>query len=210
MSASIEVGGPDRLPEYASFYFEAARRLLVASGADVQPVALPLIYLQRHCLELIIKDLLLASSFLSAAKQMAAGKKAIPERPAASHRLVDLVTDLRASLTGHGIPMPADLEPLARDLDALEGSAPDRYRYAFERWTKDQKAHGLGPDESFPTAQRIPISDLQGRLELVIPVADVRDERSLVFALYSQSTDALNQAAKSGNLTLDPKILTSL
>ena len=199
--SSIEVGGEGWLAEYPRYYFEAARKLLNSSDGDLASVALPLVYLQRHCLELMIKDIHLASSFLAAAKLMATGKLVTPERPENKHCLVDLVGALRESLRENGASMPPDLEPLAREMDALEASSPDRYRYAFQFWTKPQKKAGQGPEESFPTAQRLPVKEIQARLELLVSEADIRNEASLIFRLYSDCTTTLN-----GAVTFDPEI----
>ena len=203
---SIEIGGEERLPEYPHFYVEAARRLLSASGSDLGPVALPLVYLQRHCLELIIKDIHLASLFLSAAKLTSEGKWVTPERPPEHHRLVDLVVALGQSLGEHSLTMPTGLESLAKEMDALESSSPDRYRYAWTRQTRKQKSCGQGPEESFATPQRLPVREIQIRLEPLALAADIRAEDSLVFKLYSECTTVINLAVASGKLSFDPDV----
>jgi hypothetical protein len=206
----IEIGGEDCLPEYPRAYFEAAQRLLSAPDGELILIALPIIYLQRHCLELIIKDVHLASLFFAAAKHLAAGNRQglAPNRPPEHHRLVDLVVGLRNSLVEHNVSMPSDLEPLARSMDTIEGTSPDRYRYAFQRWTKEQKLKGEGPEMSFPTPQQLPLREFQARLDALMPVADIRAEDSLVFKFYTESTIVLNQGIASGNLTVDPRIFT--
>ncbi len=206
----IEIGGEDCLPEYPRAYFEAAQRLLGAPDGELILIALPLIYLQRHCLELIIKDVHLASLFFAAAKHLAAGNRQglVPDRPPEHHRLVALVVGLRNSLAEHNIPMPSDLEPLARTMDEIEGTSPDRYRYAFQRWTKAQKSKGEGPKMSFPTPHQLPLREFQARLGALMRVADIRSEDSLVSKFYSESTLVLNLAIASGNLTVDPRIFT--
>ena len=205
---SIEIGGADWLPEYPFFYFEAARRLLSASGADLGPVALPLVYLQRQCLELIIKEMHLASLFLSAAKLTSEGKWIAPGRPPELHRLVDLVVALGQSLGEHSLTMPTDLESLAKEMDALESSSPDRYRYAWKRLTKKQKASGQGPEESFATPQRLPVREIQNRLEPLALAADIRKEDSLVFKLYTECTTVLNLnlGVASGEVSFDSDV----
>ena len=125
-----------------------------------------------------------------------------PERPDNHHKLVDLVVALQNSLREHEISMPPDLEPLATKMDALEESSPDRYRYAFQRWTKKQKKAGQGPDESFPTSQVLPVREIQTRLETLVPIADISTEDSLVFRLYADCATALN----AGGNTFDPSI----
>jgi hypothetical protein len=187
----IEVGGQDRLPEYARFYFEAARRLLNASGTDLDPVALPLVYLQRHCLELIIKEIHLASSCLADAKRLAEGKQEVVARPPEHHRLVELVDALEKSLSNHGFSAPSDLGLLASEMDTLEEKAPGRYRYAFRRLTKQQKKMGQGPDESFPNPQVLPVREIQARLEPLASAANYREVDSLVFKLCSECTKVL-------------------
>jgi len=202
---SVTVGGEDWLPEYPRFFFEAARRLLEASGSALDAVALPLVYLQRHCVELVIKEIHLASHFVSAtARSALAGRLLAPEWPPALHGLVDLIALLETSLNEHGIAVPAELKSLASDLDALERKAPDRFRYAFRPWTKQHQKDGRGPDQSFPEAQHLPIAAIQRRLASVIRLADFNETDSLVMTLYQMSTSNLGNAV---DLILDATIV---
>lgn len=198
---SVEVGGENRLPAYPHFYYEAARRLLESSSSDLEPVALPLIYLQRHCVELAIKEIHLASLFLSnSIKSAKEGRLLPPSWPIGSHCLVDLINQLATSLDEHQIRVPPELQSIAVDMDALEESAPDKYRYAFHLQTKEQKRKGHGPDASFPTPRRLPVHEFQRRLALIVKIVDYHEPESLVMKLYSKSVDALNEG---GGLQFD-------
>jgi hypothetical protein len=71
--------------------------------------------------------------------------------------------------------------PAEPPMDALEASSPDRYRYAFQGWTRAQKAKGHGHEESFPTRLHLPVREIQERLQSLVQLADIREEQSLVF-----------------------------
>ena len=140
---------------------------------------------------LIVKEMHLASLFLSAAKLTSEGNgfARAPPRTSSPRRFV---VALGQSLGEHSLTMPTDLESLAKEMDALESSSPDRYRYAWKRLTKKQKASGQGPEESFATPQRLPVREIQNRLEPLALAADIRKEDSLVFKLYTECTTVLN------------------
>ena len=187
MDSPIGVLGTDRLPELPRFYFEAASRLLGASDIDLAPVALPLVNLQRHCLELVIKEIHLASSCLPAARLMAKGIWSTPDRPPENHHLSELVDALGESLSAHHLSMPTGLESLAREMDAL--SAP-------------------APDARLPAPQRLPLREIQTRLESLVSTADIFKEDSLVFRLYAECATAINSSLDSSDPAFDPEIFT--
>jgi len=186
---TIEVGGQDEPPEYPRYYYEAARRLLSVPDGNLKDVALPIIYLQRHCLELIIKELHLASLYLAAGKRMAAEDTLVtPERPPSKHQLLDIMKGLQDSFKEQHLDLPVDLEAFAQYMDRLEKSSPDRYRYAYESWKKEDKNRGIAPKESFPNVESLPLRAIQGRLESLVRTVDFRDSDSLVMQMYRALT----------------------
>jgi hypothetical protein len=136
-------------------------------------MAMPCVYLQRHALELALKDLLgMAYEVAEYCKDSHPGllpSKGARKRLATSHCLHSLLLDLEAVLArelsaGFSYPsIPQDLRPLVLDLAEIEAGEASRLRYAS---VSDRSSGVQVP--SFPVERTIPVVHLQARLVRVI------------------------------------------
>src|SRR5205807_636340 len=94
-------GGEEWMPLYSRFYVRAAASLVEQSGRTgngADDLVLPILYLQRHAVELIIKDAILACFHLDEARFVAGKGERRVKPPAFDHDLPSLVSRLRGAL----------------------------------------------------------------------------------------------------------------
>ncbi|MGH7434258.1 MAG: hypothetical protein ACRENE_01125 [Polyangiaceae bacterium] len=160
-----KVGGFWRSCEYGLAYLLAARYVVDSAEADKRQneTALPAVHLQRHALEVALKDLIATARAVKADGAWLEALKSEPHapRPAVApvprkHDLAKLVGLLRESLSeiGYG-DVPATFLSVAERIKAIERDDPSRLRYATD-------SHD---EESFRERILIPIGELQDELE---------------------------------------------
>ncbi len=163
-----KVGGFWSHPDYDRSYLLAARYVIECASRDQRQneVALPVAYLQRHALEIALKDLILGARHISADRAWLEalkldGKAPVPQVPksAFGHQLRALIAELREALAeiGYG-DVPAEFVTLADKVLAVEGTDPTRLRYAT----------GVDGKESFPKPVTIPVGETQAELEQIV------------------------------------------
>lgn len=174
------IGGPFWFGGYRESYLAAAS-VLVKEGrsiGDLSEHAVPALYLQRHALELMLKDLLYSmygmadDSFSLAQLRGAAGpsndfrpSEKERRRATSAHDLSALMADLvsafgRASSAGFAFrPLPPDLEQCVKDFAVLEDGAATRLRYDRVRLKNRADL-----ERSFPERVGVPIEGFQARL----------------------------------------------
>lgn len=156
------VGGLWRQPNYLRSYAKASAMLLGAAGdADCyDDVGLPLFYLQRHTVELAIKEVLHTLLDISEMEEIlavpeggdwrkvadACGRR--PRKVAEGHLLGDLVADAKKLLAARlpRMPLPDDFERLVAIVATIENDAnakprPDRFRYPHMKPGKGEMRH---------------------------------------------------------------------
>ena len=154
-------GGRFRRPPYAAAYVAAARWTLDRAADDdlLDEMAMPITYLQRHSLELIIKDLLgVASDIDASRKHLDTGchvEVAVPH----DHVLQELAALLLQRLKAVGYDCPPEIVDLAKELSEFEDADETRTRYATG------KPKGKYSKSSFPEEVVIPLRAWQERLE---------------------------------------------
>jgi hypothetical protein len=170
-SRAIEIGGV--LTSYPGSYAAAWRRLLPANAS----VALPTLYLQRHTLELLLKQVLVALLAIREQRQVSddlfgllesAGpvEQADYDSAYASHNLQQLCNAVQRNLTALELPaLPAVFNKVIKLLGDVEEGHPDRLRYPtlFARKTRRiTRSFGVG---SGTTGQKLaPIEEIGGLL----------------------------------------------
>jgi hypothetical protein len=200
------VGGRGRI-FYDDAYVRSARLILdeTASRNALEDLAMPCVYLQRHALELMLKDLIDAICYLEACDDALSNSAVVnveklrekgmlrlskkDQELLRSHRLLDLATKANELLAKYDEALPESIFALARDLHAFESGDETRVRYPRG------KPSGAYAHASFPAEVRIPLRDWQGRLELVLrDVISVRpdEERADPDTLNELLTDAIS------------------
>jgi hypothetical protein len=170
-------GGLWRTRRYLDAYFNAARALfdLAQKDGKLDEFALPLLNLQRHTTELILKSLLGMLYDLAdgdAAIERAKGNddsqvwrpsNSARDRRVSDHRLRSLLQDLKLALAGrqHG-PVPMVLFELVEVIESVELGDETRIRY--ETVGSDAGAHR----PSFSEELVIPIGAIHQKLERAI------------------------------------------
>jgi hypothetical protein len=204
-SRTVTIGGDDWVPLIARFYLEAAHSALASAVTDVQlaAVALPTMYLQRHCLEVMTKDLILACFHVDETSRLGGSDRAQVKPPTWEHDLPTLVDDLRKSLETVGMeasPEVAVLTELANTFGALEAGSPERFRY--DRVEKFK--NGVAPPYAFPQQQSVDVGQLQARLEAAYAdCGDPLSPKSLCARLYQLAGVKFADAVNSGRIRLD-------
>ncbi|MGH8845967.1 MAG: hypothetical protein ACREXG_00555 [Polaromonas sp.] len=165
-------GGDWRQPSYARAYLRAARVLIheAQEKKDLDQLGLPIFYLQRHALELFLKQLL--GLLYDVAKmrfelyQSKEAKKNLPsknalERLATSHSLLALNADLQdasAKLQIEGYP--SELQSLINDIQKYEIN-PTWSRYP-------SSAGAAGVNVHLKSEVAVPLVEMHQRLESVV------------------------------------------
>ena len=163
-----------RTPDYFDVYLLAAGQLIERAEHDnrLDEMAVPCFYLQRHTLELAIKELVKRLHRLDygdvVVKMMREGldhRAHLPVQVRTIHKLTALVEDLRSLVYRRGYAFPAVLEALARDFDAVEDGDETRSRYPAGKGGKNfEKKYALG---SYPEEVVVPLKAWQVRLEAI-------------------------------------------
>lgn len=175
--ASTQVGGWMRTPNLGLSYLFAAHRLLRKAGEHrkLAETALPIRYLQRHALELELKEAINTAYAVKADERFldALGKDSQtpwPERQFANdqtHDLDVLVNELDAALAAidEG-KTPDDVREVAAKITRIEGKKADRWRYLTLKRPK-KKPKDEFPEQSFPTPRLMRLGEIQDELEKV-------------------------------------------
>ena len=200
----VGLGGQDWPPLFAHFYLTAARTLIAASAEKALPeVALPVLYTQRHCLELVVKDLILGCFHLDEAQTVAGKQPAGVQPPRHTHDLLRLLEGLckdLARLNFHVSDELSAIDSLAKQFADLEDESPERFRYAYVEEFKNGKA----PPTGFPEARSVDLGKLQRELEQVFSTcADVESGASLWRRLYDKAGCLVAGALNEGLISLD-------
>ncbi|HVJ28156.1 MAG TPA: hypothetical protein VM493_11475, partial [Vicinamibacterales bacterium] len=167
----VTVGGMFGQPDYPAGYF-AATQLLMESG-DVEALAMPILYLQRHTVELIIKSILTGAYSVIESKQQLQRAKGEPVlsftiKPTKTHRLGRLLDDAERALGAleykdTAIPGMRDLVNL---IESLEGGDETRWRYDTLISGARSFPHDWPPSHSDRVA--LPIHEVQERLTRIV------------------------------------------
>lgn len=132
---SARFGGPAELgfPGYAAVYIRASRVVLDAtadSTKELDQLARPCIYLQRHALELIIKELHDTAAAITAARSALRTQKPYEEpKPLFGHKLQKLTEVALLAVELEGYEVPETVKQLASELDGFEEGDETRVRY---------------------------------------------------------------------------------
>jgi hypothetical protein len=188
-SGSVHVGGLIDLhfEGYAKAYFDAAASLL-HSTCDVprrrHHLARPCIYLQRHALELLIKDVRdAADDIYQACAALTELRPVVRVDHKPSHDLVALTGAAEAAATRAGYALPPAVRELAVSLQTFEGPDETILRYA----------HGTRGQRSFPKRVEAPIEDWQRRLgDIMTSVLFRRGDNGDDSALLNEMSHELN------------------
>jgi len=180
-------GGMWRPPSYIDAYFDATKILYAhALKRDrLDELALPLVYMQRHTVELVIKNLLSALYDLSDGRQILADNKRGPpcdwkpsegarERLVTKHDLHLLLDDLQRALAGLKFgSVPTLLIEISNELAKVEAGAESRLRYSTFGLPGEPRS------TSFPEHVVLPVGRIQDLLVETIALYDtVEDDPS--------------------------------
>lgn len=169
--AVVTVGGMFGQPDYPAGYF-AATRLLMESG-DVKALAMPILYLQRHTVELIIKSILTGAYSLIESKQRlqrAKGESVLDFtiKPTKGHRLGQLLDDAERALAALGYmdtPSPG-MRDLVNLIESLEGGNETRWRY--DTLNNGARSFPYQWPPSHNDMVTLPIHEIQDRLTRIV------------------------------------------
>jgi hypothetical protein len=166
-------------PGYSQAYVRAARAVLDAgvTREDLNTLARPCVYLQRHAVELHVKELCnAADEIFRRCEAYRTGTKYEAATPIRGHSLMTLISAARLKLAACDNPkwlVPEDLVQLAQELTDFEGTVETTLRYA--RTAKNES--------SFPEQKTARARDWQCRLERISEDLTVRDD------VFSRSED---------------------
>lgn len=182
-----DIGGLFWMARYRDSYLRAGRVLVDASRAagSFDGVAIPVLYLQRHTLELGLKYLLgmvvSAAEYNQAEHPVLASTAKVPVWGHGLRRdLFDPIQVGLRELAAVGIEyprLPASLETLVDEFEALEERDETRLRY-------EQVGKGPKTRPSFPNKISVPIEHLQNELESIMETMFDEAGESLVQQLY--------------------------
>jgi hypothetical protein len=188
---------------FSKQYLELAERGLKDHGAGgAADVVLSVVYVQRHCLELIVKDLMLACFHISELQAFAGEPPGNLKPPGWGHEFESLVPSLEKTLAAVGYTSAPEVPPLAalaQKYFDLERGSPERFRYA----TVGKFVNGKAPPHSFEKPIEIPVHDLQLELRRVHrDCGDIDNEKSLYIQLYEETEALFQKAVNLGNIDL--------
>lgn len=164
----VKVGGLFHQPDYLAAYHKATRHLMQVGQID--ELAMPILYLQRHTLELLLKTLRDGAEEAIQATQLIQKAKGLPVVPPfiamndkKHHRLGDLLTEAEAALSALGwqVPVPG-LRELVLLCQSAEGDDETRWRYATGK--KGQRSFPVGLSER---RVELPVFEIQERLNQI-------------------------------------------
>ena len=203
------IGGVWNQPDYQRAYVRAAQILVRESrtAGNFDELAVVCVYLQRHALELAIKDLIgmfygiadendLLATITKKNIDSLAPSNGARDRLITSHDLDALLRDLRCAHQReiddgeHYLNLPADLAPLVEKFSELERGSPERFRYPIVRTPSRGGAKNVATQQqkretSFAAPSVIPVEELQSRLE------------ALTEALFWKADDDLSNPIES-------------
>lgn len=172
-----------------------ARQLIEGGtlGATVMPIA----YMQRHALELALKDLCAIVYEIDALGESCARKEWVTAKvPNNTHVYSELITEATAALKTKGDTLPPEFQALTKDYEKLEDGKVDRLRYPTI-YVKQTKTHVPSFQEFKVDLVRRQV-DLEHVLETHMSYdSDDPQERTLYEALYttaSKESQAATQA----------------
>jgi len=191
------VGGVWAEPNLGLSYLFAARHVLEGAERErrLNEVALPAAYLQRHALEVALKDTIGTAFAIKRDEGWLEGLKRDPKaRPASpreipfTHDLKRLLGILREALAAIGFgDVPAQIVALAERLGAVEQFEPTRFRYLTLK----------GGARSFPEPVLLLVGETQDLLEAlfegVFTYQGTEPDENLVTSLAHEGM-ALDQA----------------
>ena len=165
------VGGIWTEPDLALSYLLSARYVIEASQRDrcLSEVALPAAYLQRHAMEVALKDILATVYGIGRYRSwrellerdpnaLAPVEKLVPFE----HSLLLLRDALQKELNEQGLEAGSEaVEGICERLAVAENGAPDRYRY------NKVKQKGKPLEDAFPEQVLLPVVEMQRDLEEV-------------------------------------------
>jgi hypothetical protein len=132
------VGGRWAEPNLGLSYLLAARHVIEAGERDRQlnEVALPAAYLQRHALEVAIKDVTDRAYVLKHGTDRLAALKTDPSATGGEimkcrfiHALNKVLDEMRNALAAIGYKVPFEVATMVTRLGAAEADEPTRFRY---------------------------------------------------------------------------------
>jgi len=166
---TIKVGGLFNQPNYLRAYHEATRLLMQAGREDV--LAMPIIYLQRHTVELLLKELRDgALAVITATQEIQAAKgqpildfKQKNAKDLKIHHLGDLLVDVEAALSALDwkVPIPG-LHELVALCESVEHGDESRWRYASGKSGQSSFSRSVHGD-----LEELPIHEIQHRLNQI-------------------------------------------
>jgi hypothetical protein len=153
------VGGTEH-GEYEWAYLAAARLVLDSASDEkrLRFLAMPVAYLQRHTLEVLLKETIHHANWIIWAKQRLARAPHATEWPAPvpmKHALSALARHANKRLHEIGLQLPDGVDGLCAEMEVIEDGDETRLRYPRGKTGRD----------SFPMSERIPLGSWQTRLE---------------------------------------------
>lgn len=136
--------GGKRTPDYARAYFKATEQL--ADSAEADPslwdvLGLPLFYLQRHTVELMLKRFIGQIHHIKELKQELPGPA--PEMPSKrekrrlnEHKLDSLLRDLKRGLDHLSLSTPDVLENIVTEITEFEQKGEESEEYRDHTWSR--------------------------------------------------------------------------
>lgn len=162
---TVKVGGLINPPRYLESYYEATRILMENDRVD--SLAMPILYLQRHTIELLLKELLNgAQSVIEMKQQIQQAKRQTlmryRKKGIKGHDLKTLLSDAEAALVALEWPVPIPgLGELVKRFDDIEQGDETRWRYATLKDSKPSMPCGLSE------YVELPIYEIQQRLNKI-------------------------------------------
>lgn len=188
-AGTVRIGGLWWWNSNRESYLAAADVILEhgRKAGTLPSLVMPVLYLQRHGLELVLKHVL--EMVVDVAKFRQADSPAlaqIAKFQVWGHNLGILLRRLRDALEAHAAnghpypPLPADLDALVNEYEILEGQDHSRLRYDW-----------IGERRSFPEEIVVPAGELQSRL------------RAVADSLFAEGPDGIAEALYNDLVALD-------
>jgi hypothetical protein len=162
-TGKAKIGGIAQRPNLSLSYLLAARHVIESAQPHLSEVALPTAYLQRHAVEIELKDILSTARSIAQddawfellrTNEQAEPPAVNPVPP--DHNLLRLLKDAQEAVNAIGLnPLPMALAVMSTTLTTLEKSDPTRMRYLRSR----------KGDNQFPSSEVLPIVEHQNELE---------------------------------------------
>lgn len=162
--AAAEVGGMWGQPNLGLAYLLAARHVIAEGEREqrLREVALPVAFLQRHAMELALKDLLETAyeiqrdrGWLAALQQDSDAEPGVRKTAPFKHDFKKLRKLVRGALKAIGFDLPDDIDAMTMKLGTVEMFDPSRFRYLT----------GADGEKSFPESEVLHVGQVQADLE---------------------------------------------